>query len=534
MTSKEFAKQYVATLTDEELCGEVLSWEFSKDTPEEELLEAVKRNKISSFFANSISIEQVEFLKRAIKEHSKSPCLITADIEEGPLFFEEMKKYFTSMMSLGAVNDDGLAFEVGKYIARLSRAVGLHLACSPVVDLNVNPLNPVINTRAVSDDADRVIRIAGAMARGMRSEGNLATAIKHFPGDGADDKDAHFCTTVNGLSKEEWMNSYGKVYKALIAEGAESIMIAHVALPWYDPTRDACGRMPATLSKALMTDLLKGELGFEGCLISDAMSMVGTAARLPVEELSIEFLRAGGDLVLFPEKDDHKRILNALHTGALERARLVDAAERVVAMKHKLGLFEGREYTLAEGDVEKTKALLASAAQRSVTLVRDADGILPFKLQRGARVLVITLAPGPKFGPDSFPYLADELEARGFEVLRVTNPSHYHVNDLIDTVDAVFVNLRIDVYNCPGGTLRLHWSSMMTFWRGYLFKNKNLVFTSFGDPYKLLELPFLKTYLNAYTASAPVAKAVVDACLGEIPFCGKNPIELPDICARAE
>ncbi len=534
MNNREFAKKFVAGLSDEELCGEVLSWEFSKSTTEEELLEAVKKNKISGFFANSLPLEKVAFLQKAIKEHSKSPCLVTADIERGPIFYDELDTYTTSMMSLGAVNDEELAFEVGKYTARLSRALGLHVALAPVVDLNTNPLNPVVNSRAVSDDADRVIRIAGAYGRGMRCEGNLATAVKHFPGDGVDDRNQHFCTTVNSLSKEEWMNTFGKVYKKMIEEGTEAVMAAHIALPWFDPTVDECGNMPAALSKPLMTDLLKGELGFEGCIISDAMSMVGTAARVPVEDLAVEFLRAGGDLVLFPEKDDHERILNALHSGVLPRVRLVDAAERVVALKYKLGLFDGREYTFAEDDIPKTKEILDKASKKSVTLLRDVSDILPLKLKKGARVMVITLAPGGKNGPDSFPHVANALEERGFEVIRLTNPRHYHVNELIEAVDAVFINAVIDTTNCSGSSLRLHWDAMMTFWRGYLFKNKNVIFTSFGDPYRLLELPFLKTYINAYIVSAAAGNAVVDACLGDIPFLGKNPINIPTVCERKD
>ena len=534
MKDKEFAKQYVATLSDEELCGEVLSWQFSKSTTEEELLEAVKKNKISSFFANTLPIDKIEFLKNAVKHNSKSPCLITADIERGPIYYDELKGYATSMMSLGAVDDEALAFEIGKYTARLSRALDLHLALSPVVDINLNPLNPVTNTRAVSDDAERVIRIAGAYGKGMRSEGNLATAVKHFPGDGVDDKNQHFCTTVNSISKEEWMNTYGKVYKKMIEDGTEAIMVAHIALPWFDPTIDECGHMPATLSKKLMTDLLKGELGFDGCIISDAMSMIGTAARMPLEDLSVEFLRAGGDLVLFPEKDDHERILKALSSGLLGRSRLIDAAERVVALKHRLGLFCGNGYILNNNDIEETKALLTNAAQRSISLLRDYSKILPLDLKKGARVMVVTLAPGETDGNDCFPHFANALEKQGFETVRLTNPTHYKINELVDTVDAVFVNSIIDTTNGTGNSLRLSWNNMKTFWRGYLFKNKNLVFTSFGDPYKLMELPFLKTYINAYIASDAAATAVVQACLGFASLEGKNPVIIPSVCNTNE
>ena len=525
MKANEFVKQYVSKLSDEELCGEVFSWQFSKSTTEEELLEAVKDNKISSFFANTLPLAKIEFLKKAISQYSKSPCLITADIERGPIYYDELGGYATSLMSLGAISDESLAFDIGKYTARLSRALGFHVALSPVVDINFNPLNPVTNTRAAGDDTDLVIRTAGSYGKGMRSEGNLATAIKHFPGDGVDDRNQHFCTTINSLSKEEWMRSYGKVYKKMIEDGTEAIMVAHIALPWYNPTVDECGYMPATLSKQLMTDLLKGELGFEGCIISDAMSMIGTAARIPIENLSLEFLRAGGDLILFPEKDDYKRLLNALRSGDIDRARLIDAVERVVTLKYKLGLFADKEYTLRKEDIETAKHLLTEAAKKSITLLRNSEKTLPLNLKKGDRVMVITLAPKDK--SDCFPFFANALEKHGFETVRLTNPTHYTINDLIDSVSAVFVNSIIDTTNGTGNSLRLQWSNMKTFWRGYLFKNKNIVFTSFGDPYKLMELPFLKTYINAYVASEAVAEAVVEACLSKEMFPGNSPVNIP-------
>lgn len=520
-------KRYVASLTDEELVGEILSWEFSPSITEDELLEAVKKKKISSFYANNLSIKQREFLKKAIGENIKSPCLVVTDVERGPAFYPETKPYTISMMNLAAADDESLAFEVGKYTARIASSQGIHLPLSPVVDINFNPNNPVTNTRAASDDPDTVLKSAGAYGRGMQSEGNMLMVLKHFPGDGVDDRNQHFCTTVNSLSKEAWMASYGKVYKTMIKEGADAIMVAHIALPWYDPTVDDCGHMPATLSKPIMTGLIREELGFEGCIISDAMSMIGTAARVPVDRLSVEFLRAGGDFVLFPEKDDHERILDALHSGYLERSRLLDAAEGVVKMKAKLGLFEGKEYTLLDNDIEKTKETLEKVAKKSITLVRNTDNILPLKLKEGAKVLVVTLSPKEKdYEGDDFPDFADCLESYGYNVTRLTNPNHYKINEIIEKVDAVFVISILDTTCGSGNSLRLGWNNMMTFWRGYIFKNKNLIFVSFGDPYKLSELPFIKTYVNSYVKSGIVAKSTVDACLGISSFEGKSPVKL--------
>ena len=196
-------------------------------------------------------------------------------------------------------------------------------------------------------------------------------------------------------------------------------------------------------------------------------------------------------------------------------------------MKADLGLFEGKEYTLCEYDVETAKELLIKAARESITLVRNSDGILPLKLDEGAEVLVITLSEKPKdYEGDDFPAFADELAERGYKVIRMTNPSHYRVNEVIERVDAVFITSTLDTLTGTGNSLRLGWNNMMTFWRGYIFKNKNLVFVSFGDPYKLTELPFIKTYINAYVKSGVTAKAVVDCCLGERAFCGKSPVKL--------
>ncbi len=519
-------KKYVSSLSDEELCGEVLSWQFD-GMSEAELSAFIKKNKVSSFYVNNLNQAEIKFIKRCIKESTKSPCLICADVERGANIFPETRGYSVSMMNLGAALDRELSFEIGRYTARLMRSYGVHLPLSPDVDICFNKNNPVTNTRAASDDTDTVLMAAGAYGLGMESEGLMGMVVKHFPGDGVDDRNQHFCTSVNSLSKEEWMNSYGRIYKELFSKGAKAVMVAHIALPWYDPTEDECGNMPATLSSALMKGLLRSELGFEGCIISDAMSMVGTAARAPIERLSVEFLRAGGDLVLFPEKDDHGRILEALRSGYLERERLIDAAQRVVKLKYELGLFEQREYPLRDGDIKAASELMKKAIDKSVTLVRNVNNTLPLELKPGAKLLVCTLSPREKGSSiDDFPDFADILEERGYQVIRMTNPSHYKINEIIDSMDAVFVCSAIDTSNCSGSSLRLGWNNMMTFWRGYIFKNKNVVFVSFGDPYKMHELPFLKTYVNAYIRSRAAAEAVIERVLGEKPFEGKSPVKL--------
>ena len=259
--TNEMIEKLIDSMSDEQLCAEVLSWEFSSKFSDDDLGAAIKKNKVSSVFVNNFTKERIKFAKDVIKSENSSPCLVTADIEAGPILYPDLTPYVPTMMAYGATNDEDLIYEIGKYTARLSRAQGIHMTFSPVVDININFNNAVLNDRTASDDADRVLKIAGAYARGIESEGNLAATLKHFPGDGVDDRNQHFCTSVNSLSREEWDSTYGKVYRTLIGDGISAIMVGHIALPCYDDTVDECGYLPATLSKKLMTDLLRGETG---------------------------------------------------------------------------------------------------------------------------------------------------------------------------------------------------------------------------------------------------------------------------------
>ena len=534
--TNEMIEKLIDSMSDEELCAEVLSWEFDNKLSDEELAGVIKKNMASSIFVNNFSREQIRFAKGVIKESVSSPCLVTADVEAGPILYPEITPFVPSMMTYGATNNEKLVYEIGKYTARLSRAQGIHMTFSPVVDINLNFNTPVLNTRTASDDADRVLRIAGAYARGIESEGKLAATLKHFPGDGVDDRNQHFCTSVNSLSREEWDATYGKIYKSLINDGISAVMVGHIALPCYDDTVDECGYMPATLSKKLMTDLLRDNLGFKGCIVSDAMCMIGTATRVPIERLAVEFLRAGGDLVLFPERDDFGRVLAALKNGYLPRERLVDAVRHVVELKNKLGLYENDVSVVDPADESALRDLLVQAAEESITLIRNFDGVIPMKLRPGARILSITLGLDP-YNRDErilIPTFDDELRQRGYEVISMLNPKHYDIDKVIEDVDAAFVIINVNSMQCTGASLRLGWSSMMAFWRAYMFKNKNVATISFGDPYKIFELPFLRTYVNAYAPSDSTVRTAIRACLGELEFKGKSPVRLEGFFEREE
>ena len=308
-------------------------------------------------------------------------------------------------------------------------------------------------------------------------------------------------------------------------------MAAHISLPAY---QNGDEKTPAIFSPELMQGLLKENLGFEGCIISDAMSMIGACSFCPLEDMAARFINAGGDMVLFPSKKDHIYLLDAYRSGKVSRERMLDAACRVIELKKKARLFEDEARVLAsieENVEEKLEALALEISRRSVKIVRDENGILPLKLNKGDRILLINLylEPQGQYSEENteFKVLESELRARGFEVDAYHKIHHNKINEIVDSYAAVFVNCKVSSEDYYGGTLRLGWrDGIMTFWRGYILRHPNLVFVSCGDPYKLYELPFLKTYINAFSACESTQRAIVELTLGEIEHTAKNPVSL--------
>ena len=521
-------EELIASMTDEQLVSSVLVWGFNPKLGKRVLEQFIKENHISNFFALPVyTKEMLLWIKNAIKRHTDLPILVASDVEYGPQKTDVGESVMPGLMACAAADEAELIYEMGKYTARFCRDRGISMVFSPVVDINYNFNNPVINVRAASDDPDTVIRIASAYSRGLRSEGGFATGAKHFPGDGRDDRNQHFCTAVNDMSMEEWRASYGRVFSEMIKSGVDSIVVGHIALPAYETECDEFGPLPASVSKRLITDLLKGELGFSGIVASDAMSMIGVSGRVRVEKLAVEFFKAGGDMLFFPERGDFHRVLRALKTGEIPRERMLDAVRRTVELKKKLGLFDDAEYSASDEDVKEIRQIGKKIAEKSITLIRNMDATLPLKLRRGAKILQINITYGKKNERRNLvPGITEQLVSRGFEVDFMTNPTHYRIGAVVSDYDAVIILSTISPASSSGSSLRADWNNIMAFWRGYALRNKRTVFVSLGDPYKLYEMPYLRTYVNAYSASDTTQRAVVRALLGEIGFEGKSPVAL--------
>lgn len=379
-------KEFLKSLTVEEICGQLLCYDiYEKDDPKE-VEEVIKRIKPGGIFVSNMSAEKIKLYTDMVNKYTKIPVIVSADVENGPENGVKGGGFLPYPMAWGACNDEKLIYEAGKITARICRKNGIHWTFAPVVDLNLNFRSSETNVRAVSDDPDAVIRIAGAYADGIRSEGLMATGAKHFPGAGTDERNSHFCTTVNTLPKEEWFNTYGKVYRAMIEKGAESIMVGHYTVPTLQPKEE--NNCPCILSKTLMTDILKGKFGFKGCIVSDAMSMIGACASTAPERLSVEYLKAGGDMVLFPEPTDIDSIVSAVKSGELPNNRLIDAFSRVIELKKRAGLFND-ELVVPEISGEALREISQQIADKSITVVRDYKNIVPKGLNKGLSLIHI-------------------------------------------------------------------------------------------------------------------------------------------------
>ena len=542
-------KKLVENMSVEELCGQVLSYDIQPNDTDEETLAVIEKIMPGSLFICGDEKQSIEelmpkfekdkaFQKSATKSAKGIPCIMATDVEHGPGAFCKPLPELPNPMAWGACNDEKLIERAGELTGRICRKLGIHYIFGPVVDLNINFRNPITAVRSVSDDADRVIRIAGAYIRGVQKNGYLAGCGKHFPGDGVDERNQHFMTTVNSLSKEEWFASYGKVYKELFKQGLSSVMVGHICCPAFQPDEiDEYGALPGTLSKQLITDLLKGELGFDGCVISDAMSMIGACARVDLDKLAISFFKAGGDMMLFPEPEDHKRLVDAVHSGELSIERMRDAATRCLKMKEKVRLFENdkveEEIGDISADIQELETLAQTIADNAVKIVRNNEGVLPIKKENG-KVLLVKFG-GHYFHKEplnhAFAYIEKEFENQGWTVTSLFFAKHRQLKEIMSDYDLVLIVCDSEIH---GSTKRVGWDNIMALWRGYILNHKNVVFVGTDDAYKLFDFPYAKTYINLFGKAPCLQRALVKLVLGKIESKGKNPVRFEGFFERED
>ncbi len=526
----------VRTMSQEEKIGQVMGLHLAERT-DEQVREMIESCRPGSVLAGPLGRERTATIKRIFEDYAAGheiPILVAGDCEMGA-GVGGASTPFPWPMAVGACDDEELAYTMGLATGREARSHGMHWNFAPVVDLHLNFHSPMAFCRSYGEEPHHVARLARAFIRGCQQDGCMACTAKHFPGDGVDMRDPHVITSINTLSRREWMRTFGTVYREVIEEGVMAIMTGHIALPAVDEGDGGyLGPPPATMSRTLQVDLLRGELGFDGVVVSDAIDMIGYASRAPKPQRAARTIAAGADVALRAEPRDLEWIRDAVDRGEIAQERLDDAVRRVLELKARVGLLDGGAVP-AVTEEEKQRFAEASSAicDGAVTIVRDSGGLLPLALEQGARVLTMDLQfGGRQRGPtQGLAEIPKALEERGLRVDHRVSPLHgdFDIYPIIGDYEAIFVNFHIPPRY---GSVKMHSEIIDALWNAWWMDHGRVVFTSFANPYILWELPWMPNYLNTFSNRPASQRAAVRVWLGELPARGKSPVSLEGFFER--
>lgn len=454
------------------------------------------------------------------------PLLILSDLETGPGM--RLRPGGTDMppsMAFGAARDAALARQAGRVTAAEARAVGIHMTLGPLFDVNSNPGNPIINVRSFGQDPELVGVLGTAWMEGARERG-LLSAGKHFPGHGDTRVDSHVGLARVTADSARFHEVEVAPFARAVRAGMDGMLVGHLAVEAVDGP-DA---PPASLSPRVIEGLLRGRLGFEGLAITDALNMGGVTRLHPVPEASILALLAGADVLLQPPGHPQviDAIVDAVRSGRIPEARIEEAARRVLMAKAAAGLHEGaRVDPAAVQTVVAAPAHLEVAsrvAERSITLARDRDGLVP--LRPGARILHVTYSAGTGGGNR----LQRELAAAGGTVEHVrvgpATPSatFARLRERAAAADVVVASAVIAPFQYRALGLEGGFGPWV---ESLSAAGRPVVAVSLGSPYLLDAFPSVPAYLLAWSSGAASERAAGRALLGAAPISGRLPVALP-------
>ena len=459
------------------------------------------------------------------------PLLMSADMERGVAMRLSGATEFPPNMAVAATQDSALAEEMAKAIAEEGKLIGLHQNYAPTVDLNINPLNPIINTRSFGDNVPLTISMSNAIIKGLQSNGMIATA-KHFPGHGDVTIDSHVSLPVLQVDRQQ-LDAYElKPFRAAIEQGVISIMVGHIAIPKLTGTME-----PASISKLIVTDLLRNELGFQGLIITDALNMKALYNGQNVPEISVKAVQAGNDLLLFSPDPElaHSSIVKAVEEGTIPIGQIDGSVRRILQVKKWLGIENRKLVDLnrIEGEInpELHRNLARQMTERAVTLVRDTNHNIPLKREASSgNILNIILQDkaNPETGKGYIEKLNRACSATHIRIDPNTDSLGYaNAADLVTKASAVLVTSYVKAL-AGSGTLTLTemQQQFIHSLAGLVPKETPLIFISFGTPYIINSFPEISTYLCTYSSNEASEEMAIKAVRGELQPRGVLPVSL--------
>ena len=523
----------------------------------------IEENKVGGVILFRGSVYESVILMNRLQQLARYPLLISADLEAGAGMRFEDTINFPWNMAVAATGNPDFARRQGEITAREARALGVQQIFAPVVDVNNNAANPVINVRSYGEDPVDVARFAAAFTEGAQAAGAIATA-KHFPGHGDTAVDSHRGLPEINVGRDR-LNSIEFVpFQAAVNAGVGSVMVGHIALPQIDSTvvrplprnlkgkptdTDEAGEiiedkatMPATMSP-VMGRILRSDLKFSGLIVTDALSMSGLTIYFTPEESAVRALEAGADMLLKPVDVDaaFRGVREAVKSGRITEQRVEESARRIMAAKYDLGLVEQRitpvdaiDRIVAGQDAVK---LAGEIAERAVTLVRDEDKLLPLKnLKPESRIFNLAVTNGDDRNWITNPFVA-KLNRSGVKVETIVldeRSGEQEVQKAIErakSADVVLASLYGRVRSGQVSSVGIPDPGARAL-SAVIAAKTPVIGISFGNPYLLQNFPGLRTYVVAYGDMPSLQNAVARALMGQIDIVGKLPISLPGLYPR--
>lgn len=536
----DWVEETLSKMTLEEKVGQIIfpavSGKFynEDDTVYKKIIHYVNDIKVGGFivyqYAEGSEVYAQTFLLNKLQQISKYPLLISADYENGVSFRTNGGTIFPTNMALGAANDEALTHQMGEIIAEESRQTGVHYNFAPVVDINSNPQNPIINVRSFGENPATVEKLGNALITGMQNNRLLSTA-KHFPGHGNTSTDSHKDLPVIRSSMDELFHFELQPFIREIKNGVMSIMVGHLAVPAFD-----ADTIPATLSKKIVTGLLKEQLEFKGLVVTDALNMKAITNSYTQSEAAVKAFNAGCDILLFPSNVDEidSVIVEAVHSGIITEARLDESVRKILLAKRWAGLTEKR--TVSLDDLSSTlnkrehQAVAKTLAEKAVTLVKDNQHLIPLSSNVHKKILHITLIDERHSANSAFFSLILEKQLKNFSSVALTNKeSKKEFSRTIKEVQKAKVILLSTYTHVRLNSGKIGLSDEQIKFVSQLIKfKKPVIWMSHGSPYVLGSFPEIKTFLCNYGDSEILEEALAKAVCGKISIEGKLPVTIPN------
>ncbi len=564
-----WVEKTIASMTAEEKVGQ-LFWQLTAGNSEEYLQELMEKYHLGGCRYNAMPGKMVLNQNRILQKYAKIPVFIACNPEQGGNGVCPDGTFVSSQIKIGATGKTEYARAMGRVSGAQIKATGCNMAFAPVVDITYNWECEEVLSRAYGSDHKLVADMGKAFMKGLQETAGVYCCAKHFPGNGQDYRDAHMSNNINHFGLADYMQTYGHVYQTLIDNGLDAIMGGHIMMPEYmkelnpDITMDEM--MPATLCPEIMTDLLRGKLGFNGMVVTDASHMVGMTNRMKRKDMLPKAINAGCDMFLFfndPE-EDYGTMLDAYNSGIISEQRMTEALTRILGLKAAKGMHKmtaeqlcGSDEALAEALAStEFKSYAAQVSKDALTLVKYKDeGVLPLDTAKTKRVMLVNIK-----GPDSpmarlaaiamgagagkktpVEKLRDRLIEKGFDAFIYESPLDKVMKEV-----AAGKPFNLNLYFAGKNAISEFVSGMDLVISFFDVANGHPVFgmskgggeipwyvheipvvgISVNKPTMLADAPMLRTYINTYDSNDDTMDALVEALLtGPEAFRGTDPID---------